>query len=178
MLGEGPQWLRDLNSGADDERAQQQLLACCAAQSYVARMLDARPYGDVEALLLTSDDAVASLGYLGLAQALAAHPRIGEGAAHPRVGEGANAETWSGEEQAGLNGADSGVLAALREANAEYERRFGQVYLVCATGRSAGELLAICQSRLDNDPSTEQRVVLGELAKITRLRLARLLAAQ
>ena len=71
-------------------------------------------------------------------------------------------------------GAD--VRAELAAANAAYERRFGQVYLVCATGKSAEELLEICRSRLGNDPAAERRVVLAELAKISRIRLAKLLA--
>src|SRR6185437_1616997 len=68
--------------------------------------------------------------------------------------------------------------AGLAEANAAYEQRFGQVYLVCATGKSAEELLAICRSRLGNDPATERSVVLAELAKISRLRLGKLLTGE
>lgn len=71
--------------------------------------------------------------------------------------------------------ASDDVRAQLAAANAEYERRFGQVYLVCASGRSADDLLAICRSRLGNDPTSERGVVLDELAKINRLRLTKLL---
>lgn len=86
----------------------------------------------------------------------------------------AAAELTRGE-QAGVAGADTTLLAELAEANAAYEARFGHVYLVCATGRSAGELLTLCRARLTNDALVERRVVLGELAKINRLRLAKLL---
>lgn len=74
-----------------------------------------------------------------------------------------------------MNAATGDIRAAIAAANAEYERRFGHVYLVCATGRTAGELLAICQSRLANPPEAEREVVLAELAAINRLRLTRLL---
>ena len=76
---------------------------------------------------------------------------------------------------AGVAGAGDDLKRQLAAANAAYEQRFGHVYLVCATGRSAAELLAVCQARLGNDPAAERGVVLGELAKISRLRLAKLL---
>ncbi len=84
---------------------------------------------------------------------------------------------WSKQEQSGLADADVAVRTQLAEANRRYEQRFGQVYLVCATGRSAEELLELCRRRLHNDPDTERGVVLGELAKINRLRLHKLLVA-
>jgi 2-oxo-4-hydroxy-4-carboxy-5-ureidoimidazoline decarboxylase len=71
-------------------------------------------------------------------------------------------------------GADPTVLAALADGNRAYEERFGHVYLVCATGRSAEELLDVLRTRLGNDPATERAVALGELAAINRLRIARL----
>ncbi|HEY5427567.1 MAG TPA: 2-oxo-4-hydroxy-4-carboxy-5-ureidoimidazoline decarboxylase, partial [Solirubrobacteraceae bacterium] len=82
---------------------------------------------------------------------------------------------WSRVEQAGVATAGADLLGELAAANAAYERRFGHVYLVCASGRDAATLLAVCQARLDNDPETERGVVLGELAKINRLRLGKLL---
>lgn len=74
-----------------------------------------------------------------------------------------------------MNSADVDVRTQLAEANALYERRFGHVYLVCATGKSAAEMLAICRARLDNPRDVERGVVLEELAKINRLRLTKLL---
>ena len=82
---------------------------------------------------------------------------------------------WSRQEQSGVRAGTAAVLEQVAVANAEYEHRFGHVYLVCATGKSADELLAICRSRLRNDPVTEEGVVRTELAKITRIRLGRLL---
>lgn len=167
--------LTALNTLADAE-LRARLAACCAAESWVAQLLARRPYPDEDKLLKASDEATAELDDDGLAQALAGHPRIGD---RPSAHAGADrAATWSSQEQAGVAGAGTDVLAALAAANAEYEHRFGHVYLVCASGRSATELLGVCRARLDNDAMTERGVVLDELAKINRLRLRRLLSEE
>lgn len=147
--------------------SEQALRQCCAADAWVARLLAGRPYASADELGAASDAATADLDDAGLAQALAGHPRIGA-----RAHGG-----WSKQEQSGLADADVAVRTQLAEANRRYEQRFGQVYLVCATGRSAEELLELCRRRLHNDPDTERGVVLGELAKINRLRLHKLLVA-
>ena len=134
----------------------------CASDRWVDDVAGARPYGSVAALLAASDAAVARLTEVDLDAALAGHPRIGE------RGESAA----SRREQAGVSGGET--LAALAAGNREYEARFGHVYLVCASGRTGEELLAVLRSRLGNDPATERRVVREELAAINRLRLARL----
>ena len=152
----------------DDVLTEAALRQCCAADAWVDAITAGRPYPDEDALGAASDKATLELDDTGLAQALAGHPRIGE-----RVHGG-----WSGQEQSGVSGASDDARAQLATANAEYEQRFGHVYLVCATGKSADEMLAICRARLGNDPETEHRVVLGELAKINRLRLAKLVHGQ
>lgn len=144
------------------------LRACCAADSWGASVAAGRPYPGEDALYAASAAATAALDAAGLGQALAGHPRIGE---RPVAHGGA----WSRQEQAGVAGAAEGILGQLAAANAAYERRFGHVYLVCATGKDAPELLGICRSRLANDPATERGVVLGELAQINALRLRKLL---
>lgn len=164
--------LISFNTAPDDERLRASLRACCAADSWVSRVVAGRPYASTEALAQASDTATADLDDAGLAQALAGHPRIG--ARMP----GGHAAAWSRQEQSGVAGAADDVRAALAAANAAYEQRFGHVYLACATGRSAEELLAICRTRLDNDPATERGVVLAELAKINRLRLTKLLHSE
>lgn len=152
------------NASPDELRAP--LRACCAAEAWIDAVIAGRPYASEAALADTSDAATATLGDIALGQALAGHPRIGE-----RVSHGG----WSDEEQAGVADAGGDVRAQLAAANAAYERRFGHVYLACATGRSADELLSICQARPSNPPRVERDVVLGELAKINRLRLTKLL---
>jgi 2-oxo-4-hydroxy-4-carboxy-5-ureidoimidazoline decarboxylase len=191
-------WLIDFNAATGGERTQfeRQLSACCAASSWIAAMVAGRPYAGVDALFAASDTATAALDEDGLAQALAAHPRIGErrpaaepaepaepgaggaggagGAASGDGAAGADESAWSRQEQAGVAAATDSVRAQIAEANAAYERRFGQVYLVCATGKTAEELLEICRARHNNDIETEQSVVREELAKIARIRLAKL----
>lgn len=163
-------------NAAGDADLRTRLASCCAAEAWVERVLAGRPYADETELLAVSDGATDELDAAGLAQALAGHPRIGERVS-THAGE-ARARAWSRQEQAGVATAEADVVAALEVANAEYERRFGHVYLVCASGRSATELLDLCRARLDNDPVTERAVVLHELAKINRLRLGKLLSEE
>lgn len=146
------------------------LLACCASPAWAQVVAAERPYASADELYDAADRALAGLGQRELDAALTGHPRIGE---RP---QGAG-EAWSRQEQAGLDAAQSTTLAAIAEGNRLYENRFGHVYLVCASGRSAEELLAILRSRLRNDASTERRVVREELAKINRIRLERLVGA-
>jgi 2-oxo-4-hydroxy-4-carboxy-5-ureidoimidazoline decarboxylase len=160
--------LAEVNAAPDGPRLRDALRACCAADSWVARLVADRPYADRASLFAVSDAATAALDEQGLAQALAGHPRIGERVAN-------HTGAWSQQEQSGVTRANAGVRAELAAANAAYEERFGHVYLVAATGKDAEELLAIARSRLTNDRVTERGVVLAELAKINRLRLAKLL---
>jgi 2-oxo-4-hydroxy-4-carboxy-5-ureidoimidazoline decarboxylase len=146
-------------------QASEHLLACCTSERWIHNVTSGRPYGSVGEILARSDESVAGLDRSDLEQALAGHPRIGtRSAAGP-----------SRREQAGVQGADPATLQALAEGNEAYERRFGHVYLVCATGRSAGELLALLRERLGHDPGTEWGIVRRELGKINRIRLRRLL---
>jgi len=156
------------NAAPDDDRLRAELTACCAAPAWVGALVAGRPFSDVDALYAASDVAIAELTDADLAAALAAHPRIGDRPVGP------DAE-WSRQEQAASASASDDVRARLADANAAYEQLFGHVYLVCATGRSAEDLLATCQARLENPPAAERAVVLGELAKISRIRLAKLL---
>jgi 2-oxo-4-hydroxy-4-carboxy-5-ureidoimidazoline decarboxylase len=158
---------------APDDELRVRLHSCCAAGAWVDHIVVGRPYRSEAALYAASDRATAELDDGGLTQALAGHPRIGD-AAPAHSGDGRSA-AWSQGEQAGVATAGADVLGELAAANADYERQFGHVYLVCASGRDAAELLTVCRARLDNDPETERGVVLDELAKINRLRLGKLL---
>jgi 2-oxo-4-hydroxy-4-carboxy-5-ureidoimidazoline decarboxylase len=149
-------------------RARDDLLAVCASQAWAQAVVAARPYRSGEILLATADAAFAALTWSELAKALAAHPRIGE---HPE-GDGRDA-AWSRREQARVAGSEE----ALAEANRAYERRFGHVFLIFASDRTAPEILAAARERLGNDDERERAVVRAELAKIVRLRLERLLGA-
>lgn len=153
----------------DRDAARERLRTCCAARRWVDRVVDGRPYADVEGLQSASDDVFGNLETADLEEAMQAHPRIGE-----RV-RGADTESaWSRREQAAVADADRSVEAALDEGNVQYESRFGHVFLIFASGRSAEQMLAALGERLDNDRGTEWTVIAEELRKITRLRLQRL----
>ena len=149
------------------------LASCCGARAWVVGMLERRPFGDAAALMRAADDLWWSLGPDDWREAFAHHPRIGERDAAVR--QDPRARAWSAGEQGEARDADNVVRRRLQAGNAAYERRFGHIYIVCASGRTADELLAILESRLSNDPDAELRVAAGEQAKITALRLRKLL---
>ena len=115
----------------------------------------------------TSDRIWWSLGREGWLEAFAAHPRIGE-----------QGSRWSEQEQAGVRDTrEKAAVALLVEANRVYESRFDHIFIVCATGKSATEMLELLRVRFNNDPETELRVAAEEQRKITNLRLEKLLSS-
>jgi 2-oxo-4-hydroxy-4-carboxy-5-ureidoimidazoline decarboxylase len=154
--------------------AAQELLACCSAPSWAERMAAGRPFGSAHDVIRQSAMIVARMTVPELAEALAGHPRIGE-RTEPGRG-GIHSAAWSAAEQSGVTAADGETARALAEANLEYERRFGHIYLVCASGRTGAELLSLLRSRLRNDGPAEWQVVRSELRKINEIRLRKLLA--
>ena len=142
------------------------LFEVCSSPIWARRVLAGAPFPDVEAVLDRADRVLAELPDAEIDKALDGHPRIGATVDNPS----------SAREQAAVVTAGDEVKAALAAGNRAYDTKFGYVYLVCASGRSAEELLAILTERLDNDPDTERRVMRNELAKINRLRLQRLLS--
>jgi 2-oxo-4-hydroxy-4-carboxy-5-ureidoimidazoline decarboxylase len=154
--------------------AQQTLLECCSAPGWPEQMTAGRPYSSAEDAIKQSSVIVAALSAAAVAEALAGHPRIGQ---RPDTSQDPRrAADWSRREQAGVDADDTQTRQALAEANLEYERRFGHIYLVCASGRTGKELLAVLRGRLRNAPDDEWQVVRAELQKINALRLRQLLA--
>ncbi|AXH97751.1 2-oxo-4-hydroxy-4-carboxy-5-ureidoimidazoline decarboxylase [Ornithinimicrobium avium] len=148
-----------------DAQARELLRGCLAVDRWVEEVLAGRPYGDRDALLATADLAARDLTPPEVDAALAGHPRIGE-----RAGAGHNAEA-SAREQAGVEPAEGDTAARLAAGNAAYERRFGRVFLICAAGRSAPQILAELDRRLGNDDDVERAEVLDNLRQIALLRL-------
>lgn len=148
-----------------DRQRMNLLFGVCSSTIWARRVLAGTPFRDVDALLDRADRVLAELPDAEIDAALDGHPRIGA-----KVDNASSAR-----EQAAVSTAGDDVKAQLAAKNLEYDTKFGYVYLVCATGRSAEELLAILVDRLDNDPDTERRVMRSELSKINRLRLERLL---
>lgn len=148
-----------------ESQAKEQLRQCCGSSRWVAGMVARRPFGSRETVLAAADEIWASLNGDDWREAFAHHPRIGE----------QTTNSVAANEQSGVTGAADDVRQALAKANRDYEQRFGYIYIVCATGKTAEEMLAIANSRLQNDPDTELRVAAEEQRKITRLRLQKLL---
>jgi OHCU decarboxylase len=155
------------------EAVVQELLKCCGSERWAARMADARPFHDVDSLLRTSDRIWLSLDAKDWLEAFGHHPKIGERKAAAKVSE--DAQRWSEEEQAGTRDSSEDVMKELLAANREYERRFGFIFIVCATGKTTEEMLALLKDRLKNDADRELHVAAEEQRRITRLRLKKLL---
>lgn len=151
-----------------DEAALQALYGCFADRGWAARVAAGRPYRDLAAVLASADSAWSDVGPSGWLEAFKAHPRIGE--------RGGHSPGSSEREQSRVNQASQQTLAALAEENRRYEARFGHVFLIAASGRTADEVLEALRRRIGNDPAAELDVAAGEHRKITRLRLERLLS--
>jgi OHCU decarboxylase len=152
-------------------QAERRLLACCGSRAWARGVAAGRPYYTFQELLETSDRVWAQLTPDDWLEAFARHPRIGDGAASPRN----TSEHWSEREQARARSGSAATLAELAELNAEYEERFGHVFLICATGKTADAILDSARARLSNDPETELRIAAEEQRRITHLRLRKLL---
>ena len=150
------------------------LRSCCGSSRWVSQMLAHRPFQSRDRLRELAESLWRSLGPEDWKEAFRCHPRIGERtAARAQPGAG---DRWSAEEQSGMAAADAAVRQELARVNEEYERRFGYPYVVCATGKPAGELLQIARERLGHDPAVEPGLAAEEQLKITLLRLDKLLS--
>ena len=143
------------------EEARALLTRACGAHRWVDRMLMRRPFGSRDALLAVARDEWFSLDESDWREAFSHHPKIGQ----------KSADRLASKEQSGVSGAAADLLTALAAGNREYEQKFGYIFIVCATGKSAAEMLALLEKRLPNDPASEIRIAAEEQAKITALRL-------
>jgi OHCU decarboxylase len=156
-------------NGLPADAAENEILPCCGSRVWARGMSARRPFQDEASLLAASDEAWGNLSEADWLQAFASHPRIGES----RAPESATARSasWSSQEQRDAAAADDAVKTALREANREYERRFGRIFIVCASGKSGTEILQILRHRLQNDDRTEIREAAEQQRQITQMRL-------
>jgi OHCU decarboxylase len=154
-----------------EAEARAALARCCGSARWVTGMLARRPFASDDALYAAADEIWGALGRDDLLEAFSHHPQIGQSTANTRT-EATRA--WSAEEQSRAAGAPADTAAALRALNQTYADRFGHIFIVCATGKSADEILAALRARLDNPPDAELAVAAAEQALITRLRLGKL----
>jgi OHCU decarboxylase len=161
--------LNDLPPG----EAEAAFLDCCGSREWARRMAEVRPFPMLEDLFATAEKVWFSLAPADRLEAFAAHPKIGSKKSAPA--QDMRAADWSGAEQSGMAAASDDVREQLAEVNRLYEDKFGFIFIVCATGRSADEMAAIARARLGNSLETEMQLASEEQAKITEIRLSKLL---
>ncbi|HZC22871.1 MAG TPA: 2-oxo-4-hydroxy-4-carboxy-5-ureidoimidazoline decarboxylase [Candidatus Binatia bacterium] len=151
------------------KQASEEALSCCGSTAWARELAARRPLRDETSLLAASDEIWKSLSERDWVDAFSKHPRIGESKAPAAAS--AQSASWSAQEQRNVGMAWDALQHELAEANREYEQRFGRVFIVCATGKAAPEILDILRRRLHNDDATELREAAEEQRKITNLRL-------
>lgn len=157
---------------ASREAAEKRFLDCCGSRKWARMMALVRPFADAAALLEQAEEIWQSLEPQDWLEAFAAHPKIGARRAAPQ--QPAQSAEWSQTEQSGTHTATDTVRDALAEANRLYEEKFGYIFIVCATGKSAEEMLTLCGERIHNAADLELRIAADEQRKITEIRLRKL----
>lgn len=168
-IAEGLRWLNAM----PDDAARTALLNCCGSSAWVASVRARRPFRDAAQLLDTAREVWEKLGKSDWLEAFSHHPKIGERNVTGALGE--QARRWSEREQNAVANSEPRLLDELASANHCYLERFGYIFIVCASGKSTEEMLALLRQRMNNDPETELGVAAGEQQRITRLRLEKLL---
>ncbi len=153
--------------------AEAAFLECCGSTAWARRMAEARPFTMLENLFMKAEDIWFSLSTADHLEAFAAHPQIGSKKAAPS--QGSRAAAWSAGEQSGMAVAADTVRDQLTELNRLYRDKFGFIFIVCASGKTPDEMLAICKARLGNSAETELHIAAEEQRKITEIRLGKLL---
>jgi len=156
------------------EAAEREIVACCGSRSWARGIAKRRPLADQGAVFAAADDVSRTLGRSDWLEAFRSHPRIG--GAKADESSGARCEAWSREEQGQAAQAGGTARQALAEGNRAYEEKFGHLFIVCATGKSAGEILEILGRRLQNEQEAEFSEAREQQRQITQLRLAKWLA--
>jgi OHCU decarboxylase len=165
--------LASLNA-LSSSRAESEFLKCCGSKNWARQVTSARPFASLDELIAKADRVWWSLDSGDWLEAFHSHPKIGEKkAAAPTAVE---ARRWSEDEQSGIRNSAPQTLDELADLNRAYEEKFGYIFIVCASGKSSEEMLAILQDRLKNNAAQELRMAAAEQAKITELRLRKLLA--
>jgi 2-oxo-4-hydroxy-4-carboxy-5-ureidoimidazoline decarboxylase len=146
---------------------------CCGSTTWAKQLTGKRPFKDKEHLLQLSDNTWAVCSVQDGLEAFTHHPKIGDIKSLEK--KFASTKDWAGGEQAGVNTATQNTLQALAEGNEAYLSKFGYIFIVCATGKTAQEMLALLNARLIHDKETEMKIAMNEQNKITHIRLEKLL---
>lgn len=146
---------------------------CCTSERWLESMVNNRPYSNQDELLSIADKSWSDCEEKDVLQAFEGHPKIGD--VNSLKAKYAKTRDMAGHEQSGAAVASEEILNALAQGNQAYEARFGYIFIVCATGKSANEMLALLQHRLDNEPAEELKIAAAEQHKITRIRLNKMI---
>ncbi|WP_026180046.1 2-oxo-4-hydroxy-4-carboxy-5-ureidoimidazoline decarboxylase [Hahella ganghwensis] len=149
-----------------------QMESCCTAMSWCRGMVEGRPYASIDELVKAADEIWATMQEADILEAFSGHPKIGD--VNSLRAKYAHTAGLAGAEQGAVKQAPEDVLQALKSANDQYEAQNGFIFIVCATGKSAEEMLEILRARLINDRDTELKIGAGEQSKITEIRLRKL----
>lgn len=164
-------WLNSL----PPTEAVKELLQCCGSTRWAKQIAEARPYSTPEALFASANEIWWSLNRNDWLEAFRSHPKIGEKKAAEPVST--QAHQWSGQEQSGVATASEETVDSLATLNRAYEEKFGFIFIICATGKTSGEMLSALRERLEHDAVNELPIAAAEQSKITVLRLKKLLTS-
>ena len=159
-------------NGMDFEKAKRALLECCHSEKWAKAVADKRPFSSLPKLQEAAEKVWMSLGESDWLEAMQAHPKIGD--LNSLREKYANTKSMAAGEQSGIEGADEKVLEDLRRLNQSYEKEFGFIFIVCATGKSASDMLRILKSRINNNRAQELLNSAKEQARIMKLRMEKL----
>ncbi|PLT26147.1 2-oxo-4-hydroxy-4-carboxy-5-ureidoimidazoline decarboxylase [Pseudoalteromonas sp. MelDa3] len=157
----------------NDAQAKQALEHCCAAPNWAAGMIKAMPFKSAQQLFECAQSIWDSLGESDYLAAFEGHPQIGDLSTLSK--KYAATAQKAGHEQSGMSKANEAVLTKMIALNKEYLNKFGFIFIVCATGKTAEQMLELIEQRIHNTRSTELNIAAGEQAKITKIRLESLL---
>lgn len=171
-VGRGPMTLHELNI-LSQPQLKEALLKCCGSASWVKMMMAYFPADDLVGLLEDAEEKWYDCNENDWREAFACHPKIGD--IESLTEKFASTAAWASDEQSAVKNVSKETIAALAEGNRLYEKKFGYIFIVCATGKSAEEMLALLQLRLSNTPEVEINIAADQQNEITKLRLQKLL---
>ncbi len=154
--------------------ATDELFKCCGSINWAKKLSQERPFKNLHDLVATSDEVWQKSSKADGLEAFTHHPKIGD--LKNLEKKFASTKEWAGGEQAAVNVATQIVLQALAKGNEDYEKKFGFIFIVCASGKSAEEMLALLNERMGNDKETEIKIAMAEQNKITKIRLKKLVS--
>lgn len=155
-----------------DEKKKELLTQCCGSSAWVNKMLDCFPVEDLVDLEENAEEKWYECSEKDWREAFEHHPKIGD--VNSLKAKFSNTKSWAEGEQSGVQNTSDEVLKELAEYNERYQKKFGYIFIVCATGKSAEEMLGLLKQRINNNPDTEIKIAAEEQNKITKIRLEKL----